>query len=150
MMRKIFLPPIIFVLCLIGIWASNHYGLATHIWLPAPLHYAGWLFILAGLGLAAWARYLFLRHQTNILPYKKPDHMVQDGPFRYTRNPMYLGMFLVAFGMAILYGTTFSIIFPLIFFLIANRWYIPFEEAHMEDAFGEEFHLYKSRVRRWF
>ena len=62
---------------------------------------------------------------------------------------MYLGMLLVLVGTTMLYGTVLSLVFPLAFFIIANWWYIPFEESKMADVFGDAFTVYKARVRRW-
>ncbi|MCH8347031.1 MAG: isoprenylcysteine carboxylmethyltransferase family protein [Proteobacteria bacterium] len=92
---------------------------------------------------------MFRRHETNIIPYKDPENIVTSGPFRFSRHPMYLGMLLVLVGTTMLYGTVLSLVFPLAFFIIANWWYIPFEESKMADVFGDAFTVYKARVRRW-
>ncbi|NOZ42873.1 MAG: isoprenylcysteine carboxylmethyltransferase family protein [Alphaproteobacteria bacterium] len=148
-MRKILLPPVVFALCLTGIIVANIYDLIPIALLSGPIRYGGVILILPGLALPLWGARLFRRHQTNIVPYKKPDRIVTTGPFRWSRNPMYLGLLLLLLGVAMLYTTAFSFVFPLVFFLIANRWYIPYEEERMHEAFGDAFLSYKARVRRW-
>lgn len=148
-MRKILLPPVVLALCLVGMVAVNYYGLAGRVWLSGPATFAGYALILLGIFVAGWSVYLFRRHETNIIPYKEPEHIVTAGPFRFSRHPMYLGMLLVLVGAAMLYGTALSLLFPLTYFIVANWWYIPFEEGKMADVFGEAFTAYKARVRRW-
>lgn len=148
-MRKILLPPVMLTLCLLGIFLVNYYRMAEQIIISGPLKSSGYLLIIIGLFLPAWGAYLFRRHKTNLIPHKSPDHLVLKGPFRLSRNPMYLGMLLILSGFAVLYGTGLSFIFPLAYFSLANWWYIPFEEQMMQDAFGDEFTSYKRRVRRW-
>ena len=148
-MRKILVPPVVLALCLAGMIAVNYYGLVESVWLSGPATFAGYPLILLGIFVAAWSVYLFRRHETNIIPYKDPEHIVITGPFRFSRHPMYLGMLLVLVGAAMLYGTVLSLVFPLAYFIVANWWYIPFEEGKMADVFGEAFTAYKARVRRW-
>lgn len=147
-MRKIILPPILMFACIIGmIMLKNTLSLTV---IPIS-EYGNIGYILAGLGLAlpAWASYTFKQAQTNIMPYNDPDHMVTSGPFRFSRNPMYLGMLLVLFGAFVKIGYWENIVFPVIFFAVANWWYIPFEEQRMKAAFGANFTSYKQKVRRW-
>ena len=75
--------------------------------------------------------------------------MVTEGPFRFSRNPMYLGMLLIILGAAVKAGFAEGFAFAFVFFLVANFWYIPFEEKNMEDMFGDTFEDYKKTVRRW-
>lgn len=148
-MRKILLPPVLLALCIIGIIAVNFFDIAVIILLSGPAKYVGYGLIALGAFLPAWGAYLFKQHETNILPYKDPDRIVKTGPFSFSRNPMYLGMLLVLMGIAGHYGTALSFVFPLIYFAVANSWYIPYEEGRMAEAFGDEFLAYKSKVRRW-
>ncbi len=148
-MRKILLPPVMLVLCLIGIVVVNYYGVAIISLLAGPVKLVGYGLLALGVFLSAWSAHLFRRHETNILPYEDPDRMVTSGPFGFTRNPMYLGMLMVITGVAVLYGTALSFIFPFVYFCVANWWYIPFEEQRMAATFGEDFTVYKTKVRRW-
>ncbi|PCI49688.1 MAG: hypothetical protein COB49_04645 [Alphaproteobacteria bacterium] len=148
-MRKILLPPVMLVLCLIGIVTVNYFDVAVIILLSGPVKFFGYVLIMLGVFLPAWGARTFRQHETNILPYKDPDHIVTTGPFKISRNPMYLGMILVLIGVALLYGTALGFIFPLAYFCVANGYYIPYEEDRMTVVFGDEFTAYKVRVRRW-
>ncbi len=148
-MRKILLPPLLLALCLMGIVAVNFFGIAVITLLSGPVKFVGYVLIGLGAFLPVWGARLFHQHETNILPYLDPDRIVTSGPFAFSRNPMYLGMLTLLLGLAVLYGTALSFIFPLVYFAVANRWYIPFEEERMAEVFGDEFIAYKVKVRRW-
>jgi len=148
-MRKILLPPIVLALCLIAIVGINYFDLATKVIFSGPVTFAGYGLIFFGVLLPVWGARLFKQHETNILPFKDPEKIVTDGPFGFSRNPMYLGMLLVILGFAFIYGTALSFIFPLAYFCIANWYYIPYEEGRMSEVFGDKFTAYKAKVRRW-
>jgi len=75
--------------------------------------------------------------------------LVVGGPFRFSRNPMYLGLIVAALGMAAFAGYWLMLAAPLAVFLTANYVHIPFEEAKMRRQFGEDFDAYAGKVRRW-
>ena len=110
----------------------------------------GTLIILAGGALAAWGRATFAAAKTQVNPASaKNDKLVETGPFKFTRNPMYLGMVIISIGAAILGGLAPLFAVPVLTFLLDEFIIIPFEEAKMERQFGDAFRAYKSRVRRW-
>jgi protein-S-isoprenylcysteine O-methyltransferase Ste14 len=75
--------------------------------------------------------------------------LVTDGPFRYTRNPGYLGLAMLYAGIAALRNALWAILFlPLVVYVI-QRQVIGREERYLERTFGEEYLAYKTRVRRW-
>lgn len=86
---------------------------------------------------------------TNIKTFDDPDVLVTAGPFRFTRNPMYLGFTLLLMGIALLVGTAVAAVGPVAFIAAADRWYIPFEEARMDERFGPDYAAYRRRVPRW-
>lgn len=148
-LRKILVPPVMLALCLGGMIAANFYGLAGRVWLAAPLTGLGYPLVAIGVSLPVWGAMIFRRHQTNLTPYKDPGRLVTGGPFRFSRNPMYLGMLLVLIGAAVIYATVMSLFFAAIYFAVANWWYIPFEEHRMAAVFGDAFHAYRAETRRW-
>lgn len=148
-MRKILLPPVIFALCLFGIVAINRFGAAQIVIWSGLGGWLDYIFFAAGFALPIWGAYIFRRHDTNIKPYKDPEHIVTSGPFAFSRNPMYLGLFLMLTGAVVRYGTLESLLFPAVFFVLINWWQIPYEEERMTEIFGDEFAAYKARVRRW-
>ena len=97
-----------------------------------------------------WAFILFQREGTEIEPTSPTNRkLVTSGPYRYTRNPMYSGLVLLAFGIAIWVGAWPMIIAPVAVFATANWVHIPFEEAKMRRQFGADYDAYVAQVRRW-
>ena len=110
----------------------------------------GLLLFLCGFALAAWGRVTFARAGTEILPASRINSkLVETGPFRYSRNPMYLGTVVLALGIALWVGTLpFYLVAVFLFALLAGV-FIPYEEGKMERQHGDAYRAYKSRVRRW-
>ena len=105
---------------------------------------------LAGIGLAVWAARTFAAAGTELNPTSPANkQLVTRGPFRLTRNPMYLGLVLVSLGIAFYAGTLPFFAVPLLVFLVCNRAFIPFEEAKMQRQFDRQFADYTRRTRRW-
>lgn len=110
----------------------------------------GIVLIAAGLGVAFWAAGLFRREGTEINPTSESNRkLVVNGPFRYTRNPMYLGLVLVSLGIAFWAGSLPMFVVPLLVFATATFVHIPFEEAKMRRQFGQAFDEYTRRTPRW-
>lgn len=147
-MRKIILPPVLMLTCIIAMFIAKN-TLSMTLMPINGYDDIGYIFAGAGLLFPAWASYVFRQAQTNIMPYNDPDNMVTNGPFRLSRNPMYLGMLLVLIGIFIKIGYLENIVFPVLYFSVANWWYIPFEEERMHAVFGDKFDVYKQKVRRW-
>lgn len=117
--------------------------------LSPPLTYSGFLIIGFGLVLAFWSRSLFLLNSTTLQLYEEPTSLVTSGPFRMSRNPIYLGMASILLGVAVLQGTLVALTFPVIFVMVIEFFIIPGEERKLENLFGEQYHEYKKNVRRW-
>ena len=147
-MRKIILPPYLLATCLIGMIALDRLA-SPHIFLHGDITYTGYLMALIGIALPIWGAQIFKKRKTNILHYRNPDQIVTEGPFKLSRNPMYLGMLVILLGATVKLGILEGFLFVGLFFTVANWWYIPFEEERMKEAFGESFEDYRARVRRW-
>src|SRR5262245_54720550 len=105
---------------------------------------------VVGVGLSAWAALTFRRHRAEIGPSSETHStLVASGPFRFSRNPMYLGALAVGVGAALLAGAWPMWLVPAALFLLQNSVIIPFEERSMERTFGDAYRDYRSRVRRW-
>jgi protein-S-isoprenylcysteine O-methyltransferase Ste14 len=116
---------------------------------PWPWSLAGVVPILAGVGLAVWAERHFRWAGTEVRPFQPSSALVEAGPFRFSRNPMYLGMLLLLGGLWLLLGSLGPLlVLPAFWWLIRARFVLP-EEAHMERHFGERYRDYRGRVRRW-
>ncbi len=110
----------------------------------------GAVILIGGFFLPLWASKIFAEEKTEILPTSPANQvLVTHGPFRFSRNPMYLGMVTMLFGIAVIFGTLPLFIAALAHFAVMNFVFIPFEEKKMEKQFGEQFRDYMRRVRRW-
>src|SRR5215216_6281779 len=96
----------------------------------------GWPLVGGGMALATW----FIRTMSSL---------VQDGPFRYSRNPGYLSLVMIYAGIAILRNALWAILLLPLLLLVTQRELIEREERYLERTFGEEYLAYKRRVRRW-
>jgi protein-S-isoprenylcysteine O-methyltransferase Ste14 len=97
-----------------------------------------------------WAVGLFRREGTEIDPTSPTNRkLVTRGPYRFTRNPMYLGLITLALGIAIWVGPRPMFLAPIAVFATTNFVHIPFEEAKMRLQFGPAYDDYVARVRRW-
>jgi protein-S-isoprenylcysteine O-methyltransferase Ste14 len=116
-------------------------------WLLAA---TGALLFVAGAALMLAAAGLFRRLGTNIPPSQPTTLIATTGPYRWTRNPMYLGMALVYAGLAIGFDAPIALaLLPLVLITIQTQ-VIVREEGYLEAKFGDEYRRYKARVRRWF
>ncbi|HKQ29590.1 MAG TPA: isoprenylcysteine carboxylmethyltransferase family protein [Burkholderiales bacterium] len=141
-------PPLYFLVALLVMGFFHAVVPGAYI-IQAPYRYGGVVLMALSIGLILWAAALFRRAGTNIRPYLPSTALVVSGPYRYTRNPMYLGMAGILLGVAVFLGsiTPFVVIFAFMG-LIKERFILP-EEAKLEAAFGDDYVQYKDRVRRW-
>jgi protein-S-isoprenylcysteine O-methyltransferase Ste14 len=108
------------------------------------------LLAAAGIGLAIWGERTFAAAGTEIMPASPANkRLVTHGPFRFTRNPMYLGLIIAALGIALYWGTLPFFAVPILVFLLCHLGFIPFEEAKMARQHGDAYTDYRGRVRRW-
>ena len=94
------------------------------------------------------ARDLFKKHNTK-LAIETSSSLVTEGPYSKTRNPMYIGMFLLLLGIAVCFANLLSMLTPLGFILAIHLIFIPKEEKLMHEAFGNQYLEYKGKVKRW-
>lgn len=142
------IPPVYFALAIVWMYL-------LHSWLPIvdlidpPLSRFGWVLIIGGIMLAIWAERLFSRAGTGVRPFTPSTALVATGPYRFTRNPMYLGMMLVLLGGFFLAGSIGSfLVIPVFFWLIHTR-FVLHEEEHMTAAFGADYEAFKRGTRRY-
>lgn len=146
---KVRFPPPIIVLAGLAIGLALDGRLAK----PEMNHL---LLVLAGANLAVTgllsgiaALGLFRRVGTNPEPWKPSSALVTDGIYRFTRNPMYLGMLLLYAGIALAAGGALTAAAWVAVFVILNVYVIGREEAYLERRFGHAYAAYRRRVRRW-
>lgn len=145
-----FPPPLIYVL---GLALGTAAGCVLHLpglglaptlreLLGAAFAVGGFLVSFAGAG-------LFLRRRTAIIPFKPATSLVTSGIYRWTRNPMYLGMAFAYVGLAILLNSLPALVLLPLVIAIVQKQVIAREEAYLERAFGDEYLAYKNHVRTW-
>ena len=137
-------------------WVASLGGAALAAWLVPPLgtvwFHSSWAaggVALAALCWGSWAALEFRRHRTTILPQRRPRTLLCRGPFRFSRNPLYLAMLLLTVVPWLGWGRAGLLLAPPLFFAFANWGIIPFEEANLCALFGDAYADYCRRVRRW-
>lgn len=113
--------------------------------------YAMWLFVILGSFLLAFALKVFRKHETTFDPLdpSKAQRLVVTGAYRFTRNPMYLGMAMLLVAWCLFLGDLVSFVVLPFFVLAMNELQIKSEEAALSQKFGDDYVAYKRRVRRW-
>jgi protein-S-isoprenylcysteine O-methyltransferase Ste14 len=141
-------PPLVFLGAL-GI------GLGLSTWAPteylsrAIARSVGGVLTTIGVLLALSAMSAFFQARTNLRPDRPSSALVRMGPYRFTRNPMYLSLIIVYVGVAVVNESLWSLLLlPLVVAFIQSK-VIGREEAYMERRFGADYLRYKSEVRRW-
>jgi protein-S-isoprenylcysteine O-methyltransferase Ste14 len=109
----------------------------------------GWPLVGGGAALATWFVRTMRGADTTLDVDKPVSSLVQDGPFRYRRNPGYLSLAMIYAGIAILRNALWVILLLPLLLLVTKRELIEREECYLERTFGEEYLAYKARVRRW-
>lgn len=142
-------PPLAWGLAIIAGLALN--WLVPLPFLPADLP-AGWpgamVFVLA-LALGVWAVVTITRAGSNVPTNLPSTTLVESGPYRFTRNPIYLGMLLSLIGLAIAFNNLWLLTMLVPFALVLRYGVVAREEVYLERKFGDVYRGYRSRVRRW-
>ena len=147
MFRKI-IPPIYFFASMV-LMVGLHHHLPLVQLIPEPVSFAGVILIITGFMMSTWGANAFRKAGTPVKPFEPSTTLVLHGLYRYTRNPMYLGLTVILIGSGILLGSLFPFLVIPVFFLIIQEGFIKHEELFLENIFGDEYREYKSRVRRW-
>jgi protein-S-isoprenylcysteine O-methyltransferase Ste14 len=146
-MRKV-LPPAWLAITLV-VMTGLHYFLPIARLILQPWSFAGAVLIVAGIALSATGAGTFRRAGTPVIPFERSTALVTTGLYRFTRNPMYLGLALVLAGAAIAFGTLGPWLAIPGFLWIISTQFIRGEEAFLEEIFGADYLAYKAKVRRW-
>ncbi len=141
------LPPLWLILFLGLNWAFAQVlpGLAV----SGAMGVASWALIVAGLSLIVWAAVWFWRRKTTIEPHHDPQALIVEGPFRVSRNPIYLGLLIILLGSVVGRGQPFGLVLVALFFWVLDRRFAAPEEARLRAAFGVEAEAYLQATRRW-
>ena len=142
------LPPVYLLFSLLLMFALHWLFPIVRI-VHEPARLLGILPILIGISTGIWTRLLFARAGTTIKPFQESTTLITQGPFRLTRNPVYVSMILVLIGTALLLGTLSPWFVIPILALILDRRIIRVEEGMLESRFGDQYRNYQLHVRRW-
>ena len=109
------------------------------------------LILLIGMLILINPIFKFIKSKTTIDPikFKKVNKLITSGIYKYSRNPMYLGLLMIVISTSIFYLNIFSITTPFLFYFWINRFQIKREEIFLTEKFGKEYSLYKAKTRRW-
>lgn len=144
-------PPLLFVATFLA--GAGLQRLAPLGTLPASLagaaRFAGFGLIVVALLLMLSSVGMFLGSRTTLIPFGNASRLIASGPYRITRNPMYVGLVLLYVGVAGVLSEPWALILLPMPVLIIHRIVIPFEEKRMLEIFGDTFASYCDRVRRW-
>lgn len=144
-------PVLIFLLCAAAMWTTRNGLAGANITIPQAPFIAGAL-LLAGMVIAVLGVLRFRAHRTTVHPGKpdKATSLVQAGVYRYTRNPMYLGLMLCLVAWGLYLQNAVAILWILVFVLYMTQFQIKPEERILLAKFGAEYSDYARTVRRWF
>jgi len=148
MKKKIMPTTYLLVLLLLSI--GLHFVFPIKKIIHSPYTYLGIIFIIFGSILNIWADNMFKKSKTPVKPHETPTSLEVSGPFRISRHPMYLGGVAILLGAAVIMGSIITFVFPILFLILMEIIFIPFEEKNLERVFGEKFLDYKKKARRWF
>ena len=117
--------------------------------IPSPFTLAGWLVAAMSFVVAVRVLYGLRLHGGSTDVVGMSSKFVRRGPYAFSRNPFYLLYVLVAFGVALGFGSIGAFAAPVLCFVVLNYIVIPVEERNLEQAFGKDYVTYKHTVRRW-
>ncbi len=146
-MKKLYIPPILIAYCIL-ILTTIYFLVPKFNLIKFPYNLIGILIAFSGFILMGKSRDLFKKYQTT-LKIEKSNHIINEGVFSKSRNPMYLGMTILIFGFSIFSTNIIALFLPFIFMTIVRLIFIKKEEKLMFETFGEDYLEYKKKVRRW-
>lgn len=140
-------PAIYFVSILAGILLQIvwPFSIVPFLWLRA----AGLILIGLAVVVSIWGDQEFKRHETAVNPDQPPTFLVTTGPYRFSRNPMYVGLTLLQLGFALTFNSFWLVLTLVPTLLIMSRGVIDREEQFLATMFGQTYIDYRNRVRRW-
>ena len=146
-MLKIPPPLLVLILVISNYFSSKKIDL---IILPTQ-NLISFIILLIGILILITPIFKFIKSKTTIDPikFKKGNRLITSGIYKYSRNPMYLGLLMIVMSTSIFYLNIFSITTPMLFYFWINRFQIKREEIFLTQKFGKEYLSYKNKTRRW-
>lgn len=143
-------PPVIGLATAAAMWLVHHF-LPEWSMTNSFLKYMAMILVLIGLLIEILSVFRFFRAKTTINPLKpeRSQKLVTTGLYRYSRNPMYLGMLTILLGFALWLGNPIALLMLTFFVWYISTFQIKPEEAVLLELFQDEYKAYQQRVRRW-
>lgn len=148
-LRTWILPPAPYAAALLLGWWLDRHVLRMTLDLGALSEPLGWGMSALGLIMLGWTLATLHQHRTTVNPYKSASSLCTRGPFRISRNPIYVGDGILLVAVAILLRTAWPFAFAPIVWVTLRYGVIRHEEMHLEERFGDAYRRYKAEVRRW-
>jgi len=133
-------------------------GLALQYLIPVPVNgtgillgsrIAGGILLVVGLSLAAWSLIIFQSNHTTTSPVEKSSKLVTWGPYRFSRNPMYVSLTIIYLGEAGVLVQIWPLIFLILTLVYLQLIVVPYEEIKLQKTFGDSYKQYFARVHCW-
>lgn len=109
----------------------------------------GWLVGIGGLALDIQAMRTLARARTTFMPHRMSEHLVTNGPYSLTRNPIYVGNTMLMIGAGLVAGSAWFLLLAVVAGFATQKLAIEREERHLEARFGKKYRDYRKKVRRW-
>lgn len=142
---KLSFPPVITLACLAG-------QFILYLMLPLQVNLSlllGLMLLIASIGLIVMSFKELQNNETTYVPDGEPEQLVTTGPFSFSRNPIYLGMFGILLATAFLMQSMSALLIPVLFISIIQNTWIPHEETKLSEKFSDEWDVYAAKTKRW-
>jgi protein-S-isoprenylcysteine O-methyltransferase Ste14 len=147
-------PPVLFALAYLIGWLLDMY--VVHLWPAMPhqtahgLDILGWVLVVTGLSLTYWGLSTFWKMRTPVYPNRDAKLLVVEGPYRFSRNPMYTGILMACVGGCAIITSLWPLVTVSLATAILYVHVIRREERYLTEEFGDQYRDYQRQVGRWF
>jgi protein-S-isoprenylcysteine O-methyltransferase Ste14 len=137
-------------------WAGSVAIIYLGKWLVPAVHFTSsilsgisWLMLIAAIGIIVWSGLWFLRKKTPIEPHHTPKVLIVEGPYRLSRNPIYVALVMLTIASALGHGSVLGLVAAAGLWWILDRRFAAPEEALLHTTFGAEAESYLNETKRW-
>ena len=142
---KLSFPPVITLACIAG-------QFILYMMLPLQVNLSlllGLMLLIGSVALIVISFKELQKNDTTYIPDGEPEQLVTTGPFSYSRNPIYLGMFGILVATAFLMQSMSALLIPVLFISIIQNTWIPHEETKLSEKFSDNWEAYSANTKRW-
>lgn len=145
LLRHLDYPPVWLAVFMVLAWFMGSVWAPLGDWGVWP----GRLMIAAGIAVAVWSALAFRRARTTLVPRGEPEALVEDGPYRWSRNPIYAADLLILAGWCLNVGSVAALLLLIPFWRVLEVRFIDPEEALLSQRLGARYEAFRTRTRRW-